>query len=103
MNIEIGQKIKDLRLSKNMKVVELAKKAHISQPYLSDIEKGRTTPSLDKLSSICDALDITLAEFFGSTSDHPPDFLQLIETAKKLSAEDRKLLIQFITNFKGIR
>ncbi|MED0760497.1 helix-turn-helix transcriptional regulator [Aneurinibacillus thermoaerophilus] len=99
--MDIGQRVKDLRTLKGMKVVELAKKAHISQPYLSDIEKGRTTPSIDKLTSICEALDVTLGEFFGYTPNLPPDLLQLIETAKKLTPEERKALTTFLQTLKG--
>ncbi|WP_027416497.1 helix-turn-helix domain-containing protein [Aneurinibacillus terranovensis] len=99
--MDIGQRIKDLRTLKGMKVIELAKKSHISQPYLSDIEKGRTTPSIDKLTSICEALQITLGEFFGHTPDLPPDLLQLIETAKKLTPEERKKLTELLNLMKG--
>jgi transcriptional regulator with XRE-family HTH domain len=99
--LDIGQRVKDLRTLKGMKVVELAKKAHISQPYLSDIEKSRTTPSIDKLTSICDALEITLGEFFGHTPDLPPDLLQLVETAKKLTPEERKSITDMIKTLKG--
>ncbi|GGK32995.1 XRE family transcriptional regulator [Caldalkalibacillus thermarum] len=94
--MNIGKRIRELRLSKDMKVIELAKKAHISQPYLSDIEKGRTTPSIDKLSALCDALGISLGEFFGYSPELPPDLLQLLETAKKLSPEERKALNEYL-------
>lgn len=79
-----------------MKVKELAQKAYISQPYLSDIENGRTTPSLDKLTTICDALEITLAEFFGYESELTPDLMRLLENMKKLTEEERSHLADFI-------
>lgn len=71
--MDIGKRIKNIRKGKNMQANVLAKKAFISQSYLSDIENGRTTPSLDKLTTICDALGITLAEFFGYESELTPD------------------------------
>ena len=74
----------------------LAKKAFISQSYLSDIENGRTTPSLDKLTTICDALGITLAEFFGYESELTPDLMRLLENMKKLTEEERSHLADFI-------
>lgn len=88
--MHIGRRIKDLRTAKNMKVTELANKSFISQPYLSDIEKGRTTPSIDKLTAICDALEISLGEFFGYATDLSSDLIKLLETAKKLTAEERQ-------------
>ncbi|TDQ41242.1 helix-turn-helix domain-containing protein [Aureibacillus halotolerans] len=94
--MEIGQKIRNLRLAKGLKVTELAKKAFVTQPYISDIEKGRTMPSLDKLTLICNALDISRAEFFGKESELPPDILRLLESLKQLTEEERLHLYGFI-------
>lgn len=94
--MQIGTRIKNLRIAKQLKSTELAKKAFISQPYLSDIENGRTTPSLDRLQSICTVLDVSLSDFFGETSALPPDIQLIIENIQKLSAEEREYLGKFI-------
>lgn len=94
--MDIGKRIKNIRKGKNMQANVLAKKAFISQSYLSDIENGRTTPSLDKLTTICDALGITLAEFFGYESELTPDLMRLLENMKKLTEEERSHLADFI-------
>lgn len=94
--MNIGKRIRDLRNAKGMKVTELARKAYISQPYLSDIEKGRTTPSIDKLTSLCKALNISLGDFFGQTPGLSPDLLSLIESAKRLTPEQQRALQNFI-------
>lgn len=54
--LEIGARIKSLRLNKGIKQIELAKMAGISNTYLSDIEKGRTDPSIKTLTKIANAL-----------------------------------------------
>jgi transcriptional regulator with XRE-family HTH domain len=54
----IGRKIKCERLKKSLKQYELAEKAKISNTYLSDIEIGRTTPSIKTLNKIAKALGI---------------------------------------------
>lgn len=59
----IGKKIKALRLEKGLKQFELAKKAGISNTYLSDIEVGRTDPSLKTLEKIADALETSCSTF----------------------------------------
>ncbi|AVD55111.1 helix-turn-helix domain-containing protein [Heyndrickxia coagulans] len=97
--MDIGKRIRNLRESKNMRVTELAKKAFISQPYLSDIENGRTTPSLDKLSTICDALEISLAEFFGYESKLSADMIRLLDNMQKLTEEERRHLSDFLEAF----
>lgn len=98
--MNIGKRIRDLRNAKGLLVTELARKAYISQSYLSDIEKGRTVPSLDKLASICEALNISLGDFFGQTSGLSPDLLKLIESAKQLTPEQQRALHHFITTMQ---
>jgi len=56
--LKIGTKIKEIRLQKNIKQIDLARMAEISNSYLSDIEKGRTEPSLKTLIKIAQALNI---------------------------------------------
>lgn len=94
--MEIGKRIRNLRLSKDLSINALAKKAYISRTYLSDIENGRTAPSLDKLTLICDALDVSLSEFFGSVPELPAEIIKLIESAQKLTDEEIKLLANFL-------
>ena len=60
---DIGAKIKAERLSRNLKQCDFAKKIGISNTYLSDIELGRTTPSIKTLSKISKALDLDIKNF----------------------------------------
>ncbi|GAB2570660.1 helix-turn-helix domain-containing protein [Gracilibacillus alcaliphilus] len=94
--MNIGNRIRNLRLAKQMKTTEVARKAFISQPYLSDIERGRTTPSIDKLQAICDVLGISLSEFFGETMELPPNTQQLLKTIQQLTDEEQQQLNNFI-------
>ncbi|SRR5690606_9230015 len=96
MLMDIGSRIRNLRIAKDWKVSELAKKAYISQSYLSDIEKGRTAPSLDKLSSICEALGISLSEFFGEVPALSKEVIRLVENAQKLSEKEINHLSNFL-------
>jgi len=48
----VGKRIKELRLSKDLKLVEVAIKSSVSKGLLSRIENGRTIPSLPVLFSI---------------------------------------------------
>jgi|SRR5699024_8427072 len=94
--MDIGKRIRNLRQTRNLNVSELAQKAFISQSYLSDIETGRTAPSLDKLNIICKTLDISLGEFFGEVAELPVELIRLIESAQKLSKNEVRLLSDFI-------
>lgn len=83
--VDIGSKVKNLRLAKKIKAIELARMANISQPYLSDIENGRTKPSLDTLESICKALGITLSEFFAEETTSAQLNFHGLNVAKRLT------------------
>ncbi|WP_193065413.1 helix-turn-helix domain-containing protein [Oceanobacillus oncorhynchi] len=94
--MDIGKRIKNIRLAKGMKITEVARKAYISQPYLSDIEAGNATPSIDKLKSICLILEVSLSEFFGDEVQLPPNTQKLLKTVRKLTDEEQEQLNKFI-------
>jgi transcriptional regulator with XRE-family HTH domain len=58
-----GTKIKELRKQKGINQKNLAKMAEISNSYLSDIEVGRTNPSLKTLFKIAKVLEVDLNTF----------------------------------------
>ena len=58
--MNIGQTIRDLRIKKEIKQKDLALKSGIKPTYLSQIEKGQKTPTLDVLERISKALDIPM-------------------------------------------
>ncbi len=53
---DLGEKIKTLRKQARFTLKLLAQKSNISSSYLCDIEKGRSSPSLETLKSIAAAL-----------------------------------------------
>jgi transcriptional regulator with XRE-family HTH domain len=65
----LGSAIRERRLSKLLTLIDLAHKAGLSQPFLSQVENGRARPSLMSLHRIADALDTTPQAFFGGPSD----------------------------------
>ena len=60
----IGKRIKEIRISKDMKLTEVSKNAGISKGLLSRIENERAIPSLPVMFSIIKALDESPATFF---------------------------------------
>lgn len=59
-----GARIRELRKEAKLSQEELAGRAHIATSYLSDLERGQQSPTLDVLNRIVRALNVTLAEFF---------------------------------------
>lgn len=62
--LEISKRIKQYRLEKGLTVQELADLSAVSKGMISQIENGRSIPSLTVLLSIISALQINLSEFF---------------------------------------
>jgi len=62
----VGKRIKEIRLSKEFKLVEVAVNAGISKGLLSRVENGRTIPSLPVLLEIISALGEKPGSFFES-------------------------------------
>lgn len=62
--IQISNKIKGARKSKNATVQQLATKAHVSKGLISQVENNRTIPSLPVLLAIIRALNLDLNDFF---------------------------------------
>jgi transcriptional regulator with XRE-family HTH domain len=61
--IRIGQALHELRRSRGWTLRMLAEKAGCSASFLSQIEQGKTSPSLVSMKEICRALGMTVAEF----------------------------------------
>jgi len=68
--MDIGERIKYFRLQKNITVNKLANKAGISQSYLRDLELGNKQPTIEYLSYICEALNISLKRFFSEDENN---------------------------------
>jgi len=95
----LGERIKSLRLSKEITTEELAFLTGLNQSTISRIESNLRTPSLDTLLKICESLEITIIELFESENTFPPDLLNLISTAKKLTPKQREKITEMIESF----
>ncbi len=56
----LGEKVRALRTARRLTINELASRAGISMGIISQIERGRSNPSIATLKSIRDALGVTL-------------------------------------------
>ena len=56
---EIGERVRLARTNKGITQMQLAKQLQVSPHFLSNIEQGKQTMSIDTLSGICEALDVS--------------------------------------------
>ena len=69
VEINIGEKIKKLRLDKNIDLPKLAELTGFSTALLSQMENHLISPPLSSLGKIAGALGVEMGYFFGSSSD----------------------------------
>ncbi len=62
--MEIGAKIKRLRLSRGFTQEELAERADLTKGFISLLERDKTSPSIATLEQILNVLGISLKQFF---------------------------------------
>lgn len=62
--IEFGEHITKVRKSRGLSIGELAKRCFMDKPNLIRIEKGRVNTSIYQIKKLCDALDLTVENFF---------------------------------------
>lgn len=67
--MEIGNKIRRIRLQRGLTQEELADRCELSKGFISLLERDLTSPSLDTLADILESLGTDLTSFFAK-SDH---------------------------------
>ena len=67
--MEIGKKIKRLRLQRGLTQEELADRCELSKGFISLLERDLTSPSIATLVDILESLGSDLKSFFSETGD----------------------------------
>ena len=69
-NMDIGPKIKQLRMLNGLTQEELADRSELSKGFISQLENDATSPSIATLEDILQCLGTTLSEFFSEEDSH---------------------------------
>lgn len=67
--MQIGEKIKRLRIEKHLTQEELANRCELSKGFISQVENDLTSPSIATLIDILDILGTNLNEFFSDDNN----------------------------------
>ena len=62
--MDIGKKLKELRLQNDLTLGDLASRSELTKGFLSQVERNLTAPSIATLEDILEALGTNLSEFF---------------------------------------
>lgn len=80
--MELGTKIKRLRLQNNLTQEELADRCELTKGYISQLENELTSPSITTLEDILNALGTTFADFFKDEKEEKVVFTEAEFTEK---------------------
>lgn len=97
MSIQIGEKIKELRIINGLTQEELADRAELSKGFISQLERDLTSPSISTLEDILKCLGISVSDFFASEKDEQIVFSK-DDYFEKDDLEDNNIIEWIIPN-----
>ncbi len=89
--MDVGERIKFLRAKVDISQNALAEKAGVSQTHLRRVELGEADITIGHLQLICDALGISLKDFFNVSEN-----VEEATAMSNLTPRQKNLLIEFL-------
>ena len=106
-NYSIGKRLKELRREYGLSQERLALQAEITTAYLGQIERGIKNPTVVTVGRLCDALGISLAEFFSNQPTTPLEndqtLNQVLFELKDCTDDEKKEILQIIQHALNLR
>lgn len=90
--MNVSKRLKTLREYRGYTQNGLAERAGVSQSHLRRVELGEADITVGHLQLLCDAMDISLKEFFYEENEKD----EIVSALSKLSPKQKKLLNAFI-------
>jgi len=92
--LQLGEKLKGLRKEKGLSLTEVGKAVDLSHNFLSEVERGKKQPSLEKIRLLANLYGIDEDELFSIVNQLPLRVQELVESdphlQKILSDAQRK-------------
>jgi transcriptional regulator with XRE-family HTH domain len=61
---QLGNRIRELRLSKRLSQEDLAERCNLDRTYISSVERGKRNVSLKNIAAIAISLEVSLSQLF---------------------------------------
>ena len=91
-DFNLGQRVHQLRTERKLSQEQLALRSNITPTYLGLIERNVKNPTVKVVEQLCNAMNISLADFFQTAQfDDSNDFsLQFLSQINGCSEEEKK-------------
>ncbi len=108
---DLGSYLREQRKAAKLSLRQLSELAGVSNPYLSQIERGLKKPSAEILQQLARGLEVSAESLFVRagfldempTASDAPGVLTAIATDSRLSERQRRVLADVYTTFIGDR
>lgn len=90
--IEIGKRIAARRKELGLRQYQVCEMIDVNYKYLSNLETGRSAPSLELIMNLCRALDTTPDYLLTGTDRPNPSAEDIAQKSQRLSEQNRRLL-----------
>lgn len=95
--MNVGERITYFRSQRGITTNKLANKAGLSQSFIRDVELSNKSITIENLAIVCEALDITLKDFFDEPEkDAQAIDKELLNAISHLSIEQKTRLVDFL-------
>ncbi|MBD5085977.1 MAG: helix-turn-helix domain-containing protein [Clostridiales bacterium] len=101
--MDIIKRLNDLRFERNLSVYRLSELSGLNQSTLANTFSRGTVPSIANLEAMCNAMGITLAQFFNNGEESQTlttDEIKLISEYRKLTPTAKKAINDLLKEIK---
>ena len=98
----LGKLVAKLRKKKSLTQAQLAEIIQVEPETISRLERGVAAPSIQRVVSLADALDVSVSELLTASSPLPSDKVALLEQElKRLSQTDQDFVLDVALKLAG--
>jgi transcriptional regulator with XRE-family HTH domain len=92
--VDVGERLRELRRFRRCTLRTVAERSGLSESFLSQVERGRSSASIESLRRIAEALGVSISDLFGPNGTPGPRVLRRDERpALAFGVLGRKLLL----------
>ena len=101
----IGKRLKEYRIAAQLTQEKVAEEADITTVYLSRIENGKVTPTLDTLSTICTVINADIGMVISGCQSDNKEYGNdmVLELFRACSPEIKPVALKILKELSGIK
>ena len=100
-NFSVGERLKQLRTERALSQEQIAHTANVTPAYFGQVERGQKNVTVHTLGKICNALNISLGQFFDTCCDISNDAIdevsvQILHQLNGRSKKEKQTILRMV-------